>query len=191
MQAQFKYITPDQYLKLELESDFRHEYIAGQVYAMSGTSKKHNIIAGNIYMTLRIHLREKGCQVFMSDMKAKIESLDIFYYPDVLVTCNSEDREKFFIKYPCLIVEVISPSTARIDRNEKLYNYRQLESLQEYVIVSQEQMRVEIYRKNNQNDWNKEMINNEGVINLQSVGLSTTMAAFYEDIEIIIGEQEG
>ncbi|MBR8828411.1 MAG: Uma2 family endonuclease [Gomphosphaeria aponina SAG 52.96 = DSM 107014] len=182
MQTQLQYLTPDEYLKLELERDFRHEYIAGQVYAMSGTSEEHNIIAGNIYMKLRNHLQGKGCKVFMSDMKARIESLDIFYYPDILVTCNPEDRGKYFKNKPCLIVEVISPSTARTDRNEKLYNYGEIESLQEYVLVSQDQMRVEIYRKNNQGDWLREIINNEGVINIESVGLEITMAEIYEDI---------
>ncbi len=183
-QSQLPNLTLDEYLQLELKCDIRHEYIAGQVYAMAGASEAHDIISGNIYVRLRTHLRGSGCRVFSSDMKVKIKLLDIFYYPDISVTCDSQDIEKYFKTRPCLIVEVISPSTARVDRNEKLLNYRQLESLQEYLLVDQEKIKVEIYRKDDQGNWSVKTLGEGDVLNLVSVGLEMTMAEIYEDVEL-------
>ena len=182
-QSQLPNLTLDEYLELELKCDIRHEYIAGQVYAMAGGSREHDIISGNLYTRLRTHLRGSGCQVFSSDMKVRIESLDLFYYPDISVTCNPQDREKYFNRYPCLIIEVTSPSTERIDRNEKLVNYRQLEGLQEYVLVDQEQIRVNIYHKDNQGKWSVETLLQGDVVKLTSVGLDMAMIEIYEDVE--------
>jgi Uma2 family endonuclease len=183
-QFQLANLTLNEYLELELKGDIRHEYIAGQVYAMAGGSREHDIISGNLYSKLRTHLRGTGCQVFSSDMKVRIESLDLFYYPDISVTCNPQDREKYFNRYPCLIIEVTSPSTARVDRNEKLLNYRQLESLQEYLLVDQEKIQVEFYHKDDQNNWSVETLGEGDVLNLVSVGLEMTMAEIYEEVEV-------
>ena len=174
-------LTVSEYLQLELESKIRHEYIAGEVYAMVGASKNHNLILGNIYIKLRQHLRGKGCQVFSSDMKVKIEDFDIFYYPDISVTCDVRDREKYFLKSPCLIVEVLSAGTKRIDRNEKLVNYLEINSLQEYVLVSQDRIKVEIYRKDESGNWNLISLGETDVLSLESVGLQMTMAEVYEE----------
>ena len=177
-------LTVSEYLQLELESEIRHEYVVGEVYAMVGASKNHNRIVANIYVKLHQHLKGSGCEAFFSDMKVKIEELDIFYYPDISVTCNSKDQEKYFLKYPCLLVEVLSAATKRIDKNEKLVNYLEINSLQEYVIVSQDRVKVEIYRKDESGNWNVTVFGETDVLNLESVGLKMTMAEVYEDVEI-------
>ena len=177
-------LTVSEYLQLELESEVRHEYIAGEVYAMVGASKNHNLILGNIYVKLRQHLRGSGCQVFSSDMKVKIEDLDIFYYPDISVTCDSKEQEKYFLKYPCLLVEVLSAATKRVDKHEKLVNYLEIKSLQEYVIVSQDRVKVEIYRKDENGNWNVTVLGETDVLSLESVGLKMSMAEIYEDVDV-------
>ena len=177
-------LTVSEYLQLELDSKIRHEYIGGEIYAMTGASEQHNLIRGNIYVKLRQHLRGSGCQVFSSDMKVKIEELDIFYYPNISVTCDSEEREKYFLKSPCLIVEVLSPATKRIDKQEKLVNYLEIHSLQEYVLVSQDRVKVEIYRRDEGGNWTAIAFEEKDVLSLESVGLKMTMAEVYEDVDI-------
>ena len=131
MQSPINFFGVEEYLQLEEKSEMRHEYLGGQIFAMSGGSKEHNLIAGNIYSRLRSHLRGSSCSVFMADMKVKIElanqANDIFYYPDVVVTCDDQDQDRFFLNYPCLIIEVLSPSTETTDKREKLVNYKTLE----------------------------------------------------------------
>jgi Uma2 family endonuclease len=113
-----------EYLEAEAKSEIRHEYIDGEVFAMAGGSRNHNRICLNIASRLSSHLRGSKCNVFMSDMKVKVKSLqqnkNIFYYPDVIATCNLQDQDQFIVNSPCLIIEVLSPSTEMIDRREKL-----------------------------------------------------------------------
>lgn len=181
--AQILHLTVEEYLQLELESVAHHEYIAGQVYATVANSENSKIITGNILTRLRTHLLGTSCRVFSSDMKVKIEALDVFYHPDVCVTCDPLDREKLFKINPCLIVEVISPETERIHRNEKLLNYQQIKSLQEYVLISESEKKVDIYRKYNHQTWFLEQYFTTDIIKLSSVGLEMAIAEIYEDIE--------
>ena len=177
-------LTVSEYLQLELESEIRHEYVVGEVYAMVGASKNHNRIVANIYVRLHQHLKGGGCEAFFSDMKVKIEDLDIFYYPDISVTCDSKDQEKYFLKYPCLLVEVLSAATKRVDKHEKLVNYLEIQSLQEYVIVSQDRVKVEVYRKDENGNWNATVLGETDVLSLESVGLTMSMGEVYEDVDI-------
>ena len=143
------YVSPEEYLEGEQHSPVKHEYRRGQVYAMAGASDAHVIIAGNLFALLRNHVRGSGCLTYISDMKAQIESINTYYYPDVMVTCDQRDRVfDYFKRHPTLIVEVLSPKTEAFDRGDKFADYRQLESLQEYVLVSQTRMGVECFRRN-------------------------------------------
>jgi Uma2 family endonuclease len=188
MSVPLTYLTVEEYLKAEESSEIRHEYIAGQVFAMSGGSKEHNRITLNIASILRSHLRGSSCSVYMSDMKVRIQSAnktkaaDLFYYPDVVVTCNPQDQDRFFVNYPCLIIEVLSPSTEAIDKREKRINYQALDSLQEYVLVSQDQIQVEIYRQDAQGNWSVQTLDKGDDLQLKSVGLTLTMTDIYEDV---------
>lgn len=186
MQSPVNFFDVEEYLQFEESSEIRHEYLGGQIFAMSGGSKELNLIGGNIYSRLRSHSRGSSCSVFMADMKVKIElankANDIFYYPDVVVTCDSQDQDRFFFNYPCLIIEVLSPSTETTDKREKLVNYKTLESLQEYVLVSQDEIKVEVYRKDAQGNWSVQTLGTGNDLELNSVGLTLTMANIYEDV---------
>ncbi len=175
-----------EYLEAECKSEIRHEYLSGQVFAMAGGSKAHNIITLNIASRLRSLLRGNSCDVFMSDMKVKLKAANqnktIFYYPDVLITCHPEDRDRYFVNYPCVIFEVLSPSTEVSDRREKLVNYQTIGSLQEYVLVSQDKIKLEVYRQDLQGGWTMEVLGSEDTLVLNSVNLSLTMADIYEGI---------
>ena len=188
MQSAINLITVEEYLELEKTSEIRHEYLGGQLFPMSGASQEHNLITGNIITLLRPHLRGSSYRVFFSNMKLKVklEKLDIFYYPDVLVTCNSNDNEKYFKTSPKLVVEVLSNSTQTIDRREKLFYYRMLKSLQEYVLISQDEVKVEIYRKDNQGNWLIQTLEKGDELHLNSIDLTLTMTDIYEDVIKII-----
>ncbi|AFZ00524.1 Uma2 family endonuclease [Calothrix sp. PCC 6303] len=186
MQSPVNMFTIEEYLKLEQTSEIRHEYFGGQVFAMSGGSKQHNLISGNTYSRLRSHLRGGDCSVFMADMKVRIELVNqnknIYYYPDVIVSCDSQDQERFFLNYPCLIIEVLSPSTELTDRREKLVNYRTLESLQEYVLISQDEIKVEVYRRDAEGNWLLEILGKDDELQLDSINFNLMMAEIYEDV---------
>lgn len=179
-------ISVDDYFQQEETSPIRHEYLGGQIFAMAGASEEHNRIAANLCTYLITHLRGSGCKTFISDMKVKIQVAqgtgDIFYYPDVMVTCDEQDREKFYKTHPCLVVEVLSPSTETIDRREKRLNYQSLASLQEYVLVSQDQMEVEVYRRKGSGNWELERLGANDSLQLNSVGLTLTVAEVYDEV---------
>jgi len=149
---------------------------------MAGGSREHNTITSNIATQLQTRLRGSGCQVFVSDMKVRVETDNVFNYPDVVVTCNSQDTEKLFLTKPCLIVEVLSLSTENIDRRERLLTYKKIEDLQEYVLVSQDEIKVELYRKDRDNNWIKYILGKDDLIILNSVNLQLTMTEVYEDV---------
>ncbi len=125
------YISPEEYLEGEKFSEIKHEYIDGQVYAITGASDAHVTVSMNVSMLLGNHLRGSGCRVYMLDMKAQIEVINRYFYPDVMVTCDIRDKEfEYFKCYPCLIIKVLSESTEAYDRGKKFASYRHLESLQ-------------------------------------------------------------
>ncbi|PAX51137.1 Uma2 family endonuclease [Brunnivagina elsteri] len=184
MHSPVNLLTVEEYLKAEEYSEIRHEYVDGEIFAMAGASEEHNLIAGNIFTLIRPHIRGTSCRVFVSDMKVKlkVQKADIFYYPDLLVTCDPNDGERYFKTSPNLIVEVLSNSTKTIDKREKRLNYQSIESLQEYVLVSQDEIKVEVYRKDAQGNWSLEILSKDDNLELKSVGLTLTMADIYEDV---------
>ena len=171
------YLSVGAYIEGELESQIRHEYMDGEVYAMVGASDRHGLITLNFASLLSQRLPDR-CQVFSSDMKVRIRTVerDIFYYPDVLVSCDPRDREAYYRQYPCLVVEVLSLNTARLDRFEKFMFYRQLDALQEYVLVSQDYRQVEVFRRSEQ--WHGTAYT-EGEVPLRSVDLGVTIDGIY------------
>lgn len=181
MRSPLPLLTIEEYLHGEADSPVRHEYLGGHIFAMAGASEEHNLIAGNLLALLRPHLRGTDCRVFMSDMKVQIQD-HIFYYPDLLVTCNRKDNHRYFKTQPNLIVEVLSQSTESLDRREKLTNYQKLESLKEYVLVSQDRIQVEVYRQDTPGNWTVQTLEAESELTLESVGLTLTMAQIYEDV---------
>ena len=175
-------ISVEEYLEGEQLAEVRHEYIGGRVYAMSGGSEAHNILSGNFYTALREHFRGRPCRVFMADMKLRLNIAedDIFYYPDILVTCDPADDAKYYKTKPTVLVEVLSPSTERLDRREKFLSYQKLPSLEEYVLVSQEEVCLTLFRRSH--DWRPELFAKGDTLRLPSVDFQQTLAALYEDV---------
>ncbi len=172
-------LSPEEYLHGEQYSETKHEYESGRAYAMVGASKSHNLIAGNLYIALSHHLRNKSCQVFMSDMKVRAQ--DCFYYPDVVVTCHPEEPHQYYVEYPLLVIEVISPSTEAKDSWDKRIAYQSLESLKEYVLVAQEKKDLRIYRRSAEG-WDLEIYADGDQVMLASVALEIPMEAVYERV---------
>src|SRR5437763_306254 len=144
------------YLAGERDGEVRHEYVSGQAYAMAGASARHNRIAGNIFGRLNEHLDGADCEPFISDMKIRVAP-DLFYYPDVVVTCDAPGGDPYYRTEPRLIVEVLSPTTERTDRHEKLAAYKNCPCVQEYALVSQAGMMVELHRRSG-GDWQTEIL---------------------------------
>jgi len=188
MIANSQLMSADEYLIWEVQQPIRYEYIGGQVFAMTGGTLPHNSIALNLASLLKNHLRGKGCKVFIADAKVGISKDGPYYYPDVMVTCDSADKTAIQAVYhPCLIVEVLSPGTQQIDQGRKFKNYRQIDTLSEYVLIETETMNVECYRLNEKKKWELNVYSlEEGQenieVNFSSVALHCPISVLYEDV---------
>ncbi|MCL1464563.1 Uma2 family endonuclease [Argonema galeatum] len=178
------YISRENYLKGEEISPIRHEYIRGEVFAMAGGTQAHNIIAGNIFALLRNHVRGTGCRAFVENIKVLIDAADVYYYPDVTVSCDERDRNSSdsFIRYPSLVVEVLSDNTEAFDRGDKFADYQQIETLQEYVLIGQKRQKIECFRRNSERRWELYTYQKGEEIYLASVNFRTAISALYEDV---------
>jgi len=150
------FLTPQEYLARERQAETKSEYLRGEVFAMSGASREHNLIVGNISRELGEQLRDRQCEVYQSDMRVKVSPTGLYTYPDVTVVCGEpefEDAEVDTLLNPKVLVEVLSPSTADYDRGGKFTHYRRLPSLHEYVLISQDRLLVEHYLRQRQDEW--------------------------------------
>ncbi|MGE0127279.1 MAG: Uma2 family endonuclease [Blastocatellales bacterium] len=183
-----EYWTVEEYLEFEKTSPVRHEYVDGEIYAMAGESKNHNRIAFDLSSIINQHLSSDRCEVFIENVKVKV-SPSLYYYPDVVVTCVPdtviENEDDYVIDDPVLIVEVLSKSTARTDRTEKLREYKNLPNLREYVIVSQFNVQVEVYRRQNAGeDWTKQIYRDlQSRIHFDSIGAEVSVADIYRRVK--------
>jgi Uma2 family endonuclease len=172
------YITAAEYLEGERSSEIKHEYVDGEVYAMAGATVRHYRLVKQIGNTLDRHLQESDCEVFTVDMKTKANEY-IYYYPDVVVTCEELSEEQDYIDQPRFIIEVLSPSTAAKDKREKLIAYKSIESLQEYAIVWQDEMRIELHRRQNGGWLTVFYTQPEDEVEFASIDFQTTAAEIY------------
>jgi Uma2 family endonuclease len=150
------YLSPEEYLASERRAEYKSEYVDGVAYAMAGGSERHNLIAGNLITELNNHLRKAPCRVYPSDLKVRVPNSKKFFYPDVSVVCDETefaDDARDVILNPILIVEVLSDSTAAFDRGKKFQSYQQIESLQEYLLVAQDEHVVEHYLRRENDHW--------------------------------------
>lgn len=176
------HLTPQEYFEWEARQAIRYEYFDGEVFAMTGGSIPHAEIALNFASFLRDQLRSR-CKVRNSDAKVGITDEGPFTYPDISVTCDERDRTaQQFSRYPCLIVEVVSPSTEAYDRGGKFALYRRLESLKEYVLVGSESQFVEVFRRNAEGTWTFIPYSAGDAVELTSIGLTVPMAVLYEEV---------
>lgn len=162
-------MTVEEYLAAEEKAEVRHEYIDGQVFAMTGATDAHNVICSNLLALFHSFLRGSGCRAYINDMKVRVETSNCFYYPDIMVTCEPFEAKSVYKAAPVLILEVLSPSTSAIDRREKLLQYRNLESLREYVLVYQDRRLLDVYQKDSSGSWNVLRFKDADSITLQSM----------------------
>jgi Uma2 family endonuclease len=176
-------LTPEEYFVWEEHQEFRHEYVNGEVYAMTGGTVNHGQIAMNFGIILGNHLRGGGFRLLNSDVKVEIEASKDYLYPDVSVTCDEHDRTATnFISHPCLITEVLSPSTEAYDRGGKFKLYRRSSSLRDYVLVNPNKIEIDLYRRTNDGRWE---IINYGVgdaVELNSINLTFPIEQVFEGI---------
>jgi Uma2 family endonuclease len=170
------------YLAWEETQEERHEYIAGEVFAMVGVRQSHNLATLNLATLLRRELKGSPCRVFVEAVKTRVEAADCFFYPDVVVTCDSRDRQTpDYVSHPLLVAEVLSESTAAFDRGRKFAAYRKLESLQDYVLVDLAAQRIEVFRRDLENRWVLYDYGPEDQAELASLGLHLPVEALLED----------
>ena len=191
--AEVDFTTEEEYLAREALADEKHEYLNGFIYRlhadpitnMAGASDEHVKVTGNCHYALKTHLRGSRCSLYMSDMRVKIDSKDkAWFYPDVMVTCDPDDRQRKMMKHsPILVIEVLSPGTQDYDRGGKFAVYRLLDSLREYVLVDPTQYLIEVFRLNENRRW--ELFGFEGagsIVELTSIGFHCAMGDLYEDV---------
>lgn len=170
-------LTPEEYLAMEMGSETRHELVDGYLYAMTGASDRHDEIAGNLYAALHAHLRGGPCRVHGSNLKVRVR--DDFYYPDVFVRCAAERGDPYFKTDPVLIAEVLSPGTQRYDRGDKRLAYQSLPSLMEYLLISQDEPRVELLRRT-ASGWEDCLVTGaDAMLRLDAVTLTLPLAELY------------
>lgn len=174
--------TFPEFLEWEKEQELRHEYLHGEVYAMTGTTDRHNDVSGNLYMALRQHLRDGPRRIYMADVMLRVETADAGFHPDLMVTCSERDREDRHIKgEPVLIVEVLSETTAAFDLGEKFAAYRQLPTLKEYVLVDPERERVQLFRPGADGRWVLYPAGPGDTLEMESVELAIPIGEVYRE----------
>ena len=176
------WISAEEYLEGERSAEVRHEYVDGRAYAMAGASDDHNRIAGNIFRELGNALRGHKCEPFINDMKVKIPPAfaDVYYYPDVLVACDPTDNARYFRERPTVIIELLSAETERTDRREKAIAYRQIPTMDAYILVEQERMAATILRRA-EPGWQSNVIEGSGsVLKLPGIGVEIPLERIYE-----------
>ena len=176
-------LTFDEYLAFEEQSDVRHELVDGHLYAFAGASDRHSLITVNITTLLRVSARGSGCRVYDSDMKLRI-SARTGYYPDVMVACDPADNQPLYRRNPCLLVEVLSPSTSLTDRREKLIAYQAIESLQGYFMIYRDEHRVESYVRNGDGVWIYSSFVDDQDVWFPCVDLIVPVHELYEDVDM-------
>ncbi|MCX6877550.1 MAG: Uma2 family endonuclease [Verrucomicrobia bacterium] len=174
-------ITAAEYLDGELRSELRHEFVEGRVYAMSGASLRHNSICGEAYELLKQHLRGGPCRTFIESVKVQISDDlgEAFYYPDVFVTCEAADDDSHVVRHPKLVIEVLSPSTSRNDRGDKLTTYKRLPSIEEIVLIEQDWPELVICRRADR--WQRHIFTQlDSIIRFESIHFEAPLSAFYQ-----------
>lgn len=176
-------MSAQEYLDWEAQQELRYEYLDGEVLAMTGGTIPHTKIYLNFYRALYAHLVQTGCEVYVSDVKVQVRANSQYFYPDLVVTCDPSDLSaRDFIQNPKVIVEVLSPSTANYDRTKKFRYYRQISSLQNYVLVDSEAISVEVYQRNEGRMWLYSQYEAGEIINLTSIEFECPMELVYEGI---------
>ncbi len=185
IQSQY-YITSEAYLALERSGTEKHEYLAGSVYATASASARHSRIAGSAYASLYAQLRQRNCTVYPSDMRVKAVQTGMYAYPDITIVCGNEqfeDDTQDSLLNPVVIIEVLSPSTEKFDRGRKFQSYRTILSLREYILISQDDCRIERFDRQSDNTWiYSEAAGPDGALELSTIQCVLRLAEVYEKV---------
>lgn len=188
-------LTGAEYLSLEHSAETRSEFVAGEVRAMSGATMKHTIMTRNLLVALDQQLKGKRCIVLSHDVRVKAASIDSYFYPDLVGICGPADLEQGItdtLLNPTVVIEILSPSTEAYDRGEKFFHYQQIESLRQYVLVSQFQLRVEIYTRGADGRWEYQVISGaEARLPLTSLEAEISLAEVYRGVDLAAPIPEG
>lgn len=183
-------ISAAEYLAWEPTQELRYEYWDGEVVAMTGGTRNHNRVSLNFSKLLDDALANRACEVYIVDVKVQVEPGKKYFYPDVVVTCDERDTDPQLVQFPCLIVEVLSPSTEAVDRGKKFAKYRHSSTLQEYVLVQVEQPIVEVFRRNPQGQWVLSEYNLSNKLRLESVDVEIAIADLYRQVQFQLDATE-
>ncbi|MDI6793198.1 MAG: Uma2 family endonuclease [bacterium] len=183
------FITHEEYLAIEREADHKSEYFNGEIFAMSGASRRHNLMVVNVLAGLHRQLRKRPCEVYASDMRVKVSATGLYTYPDVIVVCEPpqlEDKWKDTLLNPTVVIEVLSKSTESYDRGAKFEHYRAIKSLSDYILIAQDKYHVECYVRQPDNSWlfseAKEL---HETIHIASVECEFALEDVYEKVEMV------
>ncbi|HXH95512.1 MAG TPA: Uma2 family endonuclease [Thermoanaerobaculia bacterium] len=179
-------LTPEEYLDIERKSEIRSEYINGRMIAMWGASWRHSIVSGNLFRELSSQLRGKACEAHTNDLRVKVSPTGMYTYPDIVALCGEaelEDEHLDTLLNPSVIIEVLSDSTEAYDRGEKFAHYRRIDSLREYVLVSQNKIRIELFRRDADQWIFSEVTGPDAVLHLESIDCHVAVSTIYEKVE--------
>ena len=186
------YLTPEQYLEIERKADFRSEYYSGEMFAMAGATEPHILIVSNLVIELGLQLRKRPCRVYSTDMRVRVNAAGLYTYPDVVAICGEPrfaDEKRDLLLNPLVIVEVLSPSTEAYDRGEKFAQYRRLDSLTDYLLVSQDKMRVEHYVRQPDSHWLlSEASGPDARVEIAALKCNLLLADVYDKVEFSLKE---
>lgn len=179
--------TEDEYLDLERKAKYKSEFIEGQIYAMAGSSPSHSLITANVIIALGLQLRGNQCRVYSNDLKVRIGRAGNYYYPDLTVACGQlqyHDEHQDVVLNPSIVVEVLSPATEADDRGRKWIHYQQIESLTDYIMVSQSEPFIEHYSRQSDGGWRYESCSDlTGVVTIHSIGYELSLTDVYQNID--------
>ena len=180
--------TPEEYLALERPAEYRSEYFNGEIFAMAGASREHNLIAGNVSRELGNQLKGRPCETYQTDMRVRVSAMGLYTYPDVVVVCGEPQFENDSVDTllnPTLLVEVLSPSTEAYDRGDKFEQYRTLESLADYVLIAQDRYRVERFARQPDGQWLLSVAKSlDAEVSLASIGCRLPLADVYDRLSL-------
>ncbi len=180
-------LTPEQYLEIERKAEFKSEFYRGEMFAMSGASRQHNRISSNLNGELHNRLRDSPCETYGSDMRVRVSKTGLYTYPDLSITCDNPqfaDDQVDTLLTPKVLFEILSDSTEKYDRSTKMSHYMQIDSLQEYVLVSQSEPRVEVYQRSSDGTWiYRQARDLAASITLESVGITLPLSEIYLRVE--------
>ena len=186
--AEKLHLSEADYLEWESRAKDKHEYIAGEIFAMAGASERHNRIALNIAFHLRLATRGHSCRAFMSDMKLRVATHRSYYYPDVMLVCDDSDQHPIYKTAPCFIAEVLSPSTANIDQREKWLHYRDIPSLRYYLLVDADHLNARLLTRVSQDRWTEQNLDREDIVEIACGDAHLTLGLddLYEDTGLLV-----